>query len=376
MAVRRLLADGKPDLILSGVNSGQNVADDVTYSGTIAGAIEGTLLGVPSIALSQAYPHGERARMSLRRPRRRTGPDIIRKLIAFGFPEGVLYNVNFPNRAPDEIEGITVTSQGKLAHGLHIDERFDGRGNQYFWLAYRRGEHTITPGHRHPRDRRGRHLGDAASPRPDRLRSRRPASPPFRARRLGGSRWRGTDVEESRERIANLILRLRRAGITDQRVLAAIESVPRDLFVPPERRADAYAERALPIDCGQTISRAGHRRPDDRGARSGDRDRVLEIGTGTGYQTAVLARLCRRVYTIERFRTLVAAAESRFKTLRLTNVTTLVGDGIKGWPEQAPFDKIIVTAAGTEVPEALLAAGARRRHHRRARSARRTACRS
>jgi protein-L-isoaspartate(D-aspartate) O-methyltransferase len=85
-----------------------------------------------------------------------------------------------------------------------------------------------------------------------------------------------------------------------------------------------------------------------------DRDRVLEIGTGSGYQTAILARLCRRVYTMDRFRTLVAAAESRFKTLRLSNVTTLIGDGTKGWPEQAPFDKIIVTAAGEVVPEPLL----------------------
>ncbi len=82
-------------------------------------------------------------------------------------------------------------------------------------------------------------------------------------------------------------------------------------------------------------------------------DRVLEIGTGTGYQTAILARLARRVYTIERFRTLTAAAESRFRTLRITNVTTLVGDGLKGWPEQAPFDRIIVTAADEAVPEGL-----------------------
>ena len=68
------------------------------------------------------------------------GPAIIRKLLAFGFPEGVLYNLNFPNRAPDAVEGIAITAQGKIAHGLHIEERFDGRGNQYFWLAYRRGK--------------------------------------------------------------------------------------------------------------------------------------------------------------------------------------------------------------------------------------------
>ena len=160
--------------------------------------------------------------------------------------------------------------------------------------------------------------------------------------------------EERRVRIADLILRLRRAGITDQHIVAAIESVPRDVFVPAESRADAYAERALPIDCGQTISAPVIVGTMTAALEVGERDRILEIGTGTGYQTAILSRLCRRVYTIDRFRTLVAAAESRFKTLRLANITTLVGDGTKGWPERAPFDRIIVTAAGEEVPEALL----------------------
>ena len=81
--------------------------------------------------------------------------------------------------------------------------------------------------------------------------------------------------------------------------------------------------------------------------------RVLEVGTGSGYQAAVLARLCRRVYTMDRFRTLVEAAEQRFRTLRIANITAMTGDGMKGWPEQAPFDRIIVTAAGEAVPEAL-----------------------
>ena len=164
---------------------------------------------------------------------------------------------------------------------------------------------------------------------------------------------RDTEDDQRRIRIADLILRLRRVGITDQRVLSAIEAVPRDVFVPPERRADAYAERALPIDCGQTISAPVIVGMMTAALDVDDRDRVLEVGTGTGYQTAVLARLARRIYSIDRFRTLIAAAESRFKTVRLSNITTLVGDGMKGWPEQAPFDRIIVTAAGEEVPEAL-----------------------
>ena len=164
-----------------------------------------------------------------------------------------------------------------------------------------------------------------------------------------------TPEAERRTHVAELILRLRRAGITDRRLVTAIEAVPRDLFVPPEMHAAAYAERALPIDCGQTISAPLVVGMMVAALDVGDNDRVLEIGTGTGYETAILARLAKRVYTIERFRTLMVAAESRFRTLRLTNITTLTGDGINGWPEQAPFDRILVTAAAEDPPGPLLA---------------------
>ena len=160
--------------------------------------------------------------------------------------------------------------------------------------------------------------------------------------------------DPTRIRIADLILRLRRAGVTDQRVVSAIEAVPRELFVPAESREQAYAERPLPIDCGQTISAPVIVGMMTNALDVGERDRVLEVGTGSGYQAAVLARLCRRVYTIERFRTLTEAAEQRFRTLRIANITTLTADGMNGWPEQAPFDRIIVTAAGETMPEALL----------------------
>jgi 5'-nucleotidase len=145
MAVRRLLG-GRPDVILSGVNSGTNVADDVTYSGTIAGAIEGTLLGIPSIALSQGYSYDEDERIVPWETAEAHAPDIVRRLLSFGFPEGVLYNLNFPNLPPDQIKGVTVTAQGKLTHGLHLDERRDGRGLPYFWLTYRREKPLIAPG--------------------------------------------------------------------------------------------------------------------------------------------------------------------------------------------------------------------------------------
>lgn len=169
------------------------------------------------------------------------------------------------------------------------------------------------------------------------------------------ARTPGTSNEQRRIEIADLLLRLRRVGITDQNVLAAMEAVPRDVFVPVDSVGEAYAERALPIDCGQTISAPAIVGIMTAALDVGDRDRVLEIGTGSGYQAAVLAKLARRVYTVDRFRTLVTAAEQRFAALNLSNITTRVGDGTKGWPEQAPFDKIVVTAAGENLSEGLLA---------------------
>jgi len=145
MAVRRLLG-GKPDLVLSGVNSGQNAADDVTYSGTVAGAFEGTLLGIPSIALSQAYTFEGGVRHIPWETAATHGPNIIRKLVAFGFPPAIVYNINFPDRMPDAVDGVVITTQGRLTHGLHIDARIDGRGNPYFWLAYKRERPDIAPG--------------------------------------------------------------------------------------------------------------------------------------------------------------------------------------------------------------------------------------
>ena len=145
MAVRKLL-DRTPDLILSGVNSGSNVADDVSYSGTIAGAIEGTLLGIPSIAFSQAYTYDAGERVVPWATAEAHAPAIIRELIAFGFPPGVLYNLNFPNRAANDCGAIVVTAQGKLTHGLHIDERRDGRNLPYYWLTYRREKAPFAPG--------------------------------------------------------------------------------------------------------------------------------------------------------------------------------------------------------------------------------------
>jgi len=151
-------------------------------------------------------------------------------------------------------------------------------------------------------------------------------------------------------RVIQLIMTLRRQGIDDQRVLGAIERTPRELFVDEPFAHRAYDNSALPIACGQTISQPYVVAYVTQELKLEPHMRVLEIGTGSGYQAAVLAPLCRRVYTIERHRPLLREAEPRFKALKLDNVVTRHGDGFDGWPEQAPFDRILLSAAVSEVP--------------------------
>jgi protein-L-isoaspartate(D-aspartate) O-methyltransferase len=155
-------------------------------------------------------------------------------------------------------------------------------------------------------------------------------------------------------RMAKLILALRSQGVTDPKVLGAIEKVPRELFVPELFQDRSWEDSALPIACGQTISQPFIVGLMTQALRVEPRFRVLEIGTGSGYQTAVLSRLCRFVYSVERYRTLLGEAEARLKQLDVSNVFTRFGDGGEGWPEQAPFDRILVTAAAPGEPKALL----------------------
>lgn len=147
-----------------------------------------------------------------------------------------------------------------------------------------------------------------------------------------------------------LIMQLRAAGIADMDVLAAMEKVPREIFVPHEMQDQAYEDIALPIGRGQTISQPLVVAGMTEALELNDRHKVLEIGTGSGYQACVLAHLCRRVYTIERHKPLLKRAEEVFATLRLPNITAIAGDGMKGWPQQAPFDRIICTAAAQGEP--------------------------
>jgi protein-L-isoaspartate(D-aspartate) O-methyltransferase len=163
-----------------------------------------------------------------------------------------------------------------------------------------------------------------------------------------------SDETAADPRKLRLLMELRRAGILDPRVLGVIEKTPRELFVPEPFQDQAYENVALPIGHSQTISQPYVVALMTEKLELTGREKVLEIGTGSGYQAAILARLARRVFTVERHRLLVREAEQRFAALRLGNIVTRFGDGTRGWPEQAPLDRIIVTAAAPQVPQFLL----------------------
>ena len=150
------------------------------------------------------------------------------------------------------------------------------------------------------------------------------------------------------------LLTLRRRGIADQAVLRAMDEVPRERFVDAGFLRSAYADQALPIACGQTISQPYVVAYMTEHLAVGSHHRVLEVGTGSGYQAAVLSRLAREVVTIERYRTLADQAQERLRSLGYDNVDVVVGDGFTGVPGGAPYDRIIVTAAAEIVPEILL----------------------
>lgn len=138
MGIMHIMKDKAPDLVLSGVNRGSNIADDVTYSGTIAAAMEGTVLGVPSIALSQAFGFSDNPHVKWSCAETH-GPRVIRQILAAGWPKDVLMNINFPDVLPKDVKGIELTVQGKRDQALlNIDGRIDARGNPYYWIGFKR----------------------------------------------------------------------------------------------------------------------------------------------------------------------------------------------------------------------------------------------
>jgi protein-L-isoaspartate(D-aspartate) O-methyltransferase len=150
------------------------------------------------------------------------------------------------------------------------------------------------------------------------------------------------------------LLDLRRRGIMSADVLRAMDEVPREQFVMPNQVKSAYSDRAMPIACGQTISQPYIVAYMTEQLRPEPQHHVLEVGTGSGYQAAVLSRLVKQVTSIERYRTLAETARAKLAALGYDNVEVIVGDGLAGAPDRAPFDRIIVTAAAEQIPEALL----------------------
>ncbi len=165
------------------------------------------------------------------------------------------------------------------------------------------------------------------------------------------------DVESSgspqKDRI-EMVRRLEAQGISDKNVLEVMRRIPRHLFIPNALWDQAYVDHPVPIDCGQTISQPYIVALMTQALQLTKSDRVLEIGTGSGYQTAILAELAQHVYTIERFPELSEKAQKLLKEAGYTNISFRVGDGTMGWPEEAPFEKIIVTAAAPDVPRPLI----------------------
>ncbi|MCV2863735.1 protein-L-isoaspartate(D-aspartate) O-methyltransferase [Defluviimonas sp. WL0075] len=157
------------------------------------------------------------------------------------------------------------------------------------------------------------------------------------------------------ERKMRFLYALRSKGVTDPRVLSAMERIDRGHFVKGLFAERAYEDTPLPIACGQTISQPSVVGLMTQALDAGPRDKVLEIGTGSGYQAAILSQIARRVYTVERHRRLVREAQEVFEALDLANITALSADGSRGLPEQAPFDRILVTAAAEDPPGPLLA---------------------
>jgi len=161
--------------------------------------------------------------------------------------------------------------------------------------------------------------------------------------------------EEEAERKMRFLYTLRSKGVTDARVLSAMEKVDRGVFVRGLFAERAYEDMPLPIACGQTISQPSVVGLMTLALEVSPRDKVLEVGTGSGYQAAILSHLARRIYTVDRHRRLVREADALFRALSLPNITAIVGDGSHGLPDQAPFDRIIVTAAAEDPPGPLLA---------------------
>ena len=349
LAVTGLL-DPEPDIVVSGINAGANLGDDVIYSGTVAAAMEGRVLGLPAIAVSLASSRCEHLDTAAQVARR-----LVERIAGCPLDSNVILNVNVPDVEAGTLRGFRATRLGHRHRSEPVIRMTDPRGGTIYWVGPTGAGAGRGPGDGFrcgARRLRIRHSAAcrphaAPEPRPGRALARR-----GRAAMIGRFEGFGMTSPRTRER---LVTRLRDEGITDENVLDAIRSVPRHIFVDEALASRAYEDIALPIGMGQTISQpfivalmtqATVAEPTPSS--------VLEIGTGCGYQTAVLASLVARVYTVERIELLLGRARRRLRALEMRNVWFKHGDGNAGWAECAPFDAVLVTAAPPRLPEQLV----------------------
>ena len=364
-----VLDGARPDLVLSGVNRGNNSAENVLYSGTIGGAIEGALHGLRAIALSQFI--GART-ANLADPfesARHHGLATIKKLLSQpGWQDDAdyqtFYNVNFPPVPASEVKGLRAGPQGfRRDTRFGIDPHISPSGRKFLWIKGGPQQSPTLPGSDAALNLEGYISVTPPNGRFDRPQSAGSLGP---GRRMMGTNGMSdqdrpdttgiaTDPDAQATRKMQFLFTLRSRGITDQRVLTAMEKIDRGDYVRGLFAERAYEDMPLPIACGQTISQPSIVGLMTQALSVNSRDMVLEVGTGSGYQAAILSQLARRVYTIDRHRKLVADASTLFAQKGLNNITPVTGDGSYGMPEQGPFDRIIVTAAAEDPPGPLLA---------------------
>jgi 5'/3'-nucleotidase SurE/protein-L-isoaspartate(D-aspartate) O-methyltransferase len=316
------LLENQPDLVISGINIGPNMGEDVFYSGTVAAAIEGALQGVPAMAVSFAArpaPALEDAAGFVAR--------IAARLLERPLPRRHLLNVNLPAGPWEAARGVRVTRLGSRIYHDTLIRKVDPRGRAYYWIGGEDPEwESIEGADRGAGGMEPHEVAPGPGGGPD----------PFAG---------------ARERMVQEQIRAR--GVRDPRVLEAMSEVPRHLFLPRSQWPEAYLDSPLPVGSGQTISQPYIVARMLELAELAPEHRVLEIGTGTAYQTALLERLVGEVFTIERLPELAEIARRNLAALGRGRAHVRVGDGTLGWQESAPFDRMLVAAAAPRVPEAL-----------------------
>ena len=295
VAQNKLLSDRPADILLSGINQGANLGEDISYSGTVAAAKEAAYLGLPAVAFSQCRNKDGNINWATAE---HYGVEVLRRLTGFRWRGRILVNVNFPALKPDAVNGITICPQGERNAATTVNEYSDPMGRPYLWIGDFTSDKTV---------QRNSDLGAIAAGAV----AVTPLHSGFHPQGLHGPAEGDLRVTMPSRKI-RLVMQLRSAGIADTEVLSAIERIPREIFVPDSFQDQAYENRALPIGQGQTLSQPQVVAVMTQALAASRRTKLLEIGTGSGYQAAVLSRMCRRVYTIERHRDLLRDGGSAF----------------------------------------------------------------